>query len=429
MIMLEIAVIADDLTGAADTGIQFCPSFPDMVLMSHENLPSSLADKGDFPFQGLALYTNTRSLKADLAGECLKKVGKRFHGFHPKWVYKKVDSCLRGNIGAEVEALMDQMGYDISFISPAFPDMGRTTFHDIHLVNGIPVAETELSKDPVTPVTTSRLSEAVGLKSHSRVGHVDLRFLEGDEQDLIKQTNRLVLEGARHLVFDVTRETHLDRIVGLALGSPGKILLVGSAGLAGSLARFLPKEQRSDLIDETPMGKGTHLLVCGTASERTALQISRLARAYPCEVISLPPDVLADPSERKTLSDKVEVAQLAITIGDVIIHIRQGGTPSPGPAESIVSGMASFVAAVLEKARPASLFLTGGDTAHAVLDSLGAGGIRLSKEIVPGMVLGRLVGGTADGIFVVTKAGAFGRDEALIEWHQFWENRTLGAGV
>lgn len=429
MIMLEIAVIADDLTGAADTGIQFCPSFPDMVLMSHENLPSSLADKGDFPFQGLALYTNTRSLKADLAGERLKMVGQWFHGFHPKWVYKKIDSCLRGNIGAEVEALMDRMGYDVSFISPAFPDMGRTTFHDIHLVNGIPVAETELSKDPVTPVTTSRLSEAVGLKSHSQVGHVDLRFLEGEKQDLIKETNRVVLEGARHLVFDVTRETHLDRIVGLALESPRKILLVGSAGLAGSLARFLPKERKIELSDETLIAKGTHLVVCGTASERTTLQISRLVRAYPCEVISLSPEVLADPSERKTLCEKLEVAKSAITIGDVIIQIRQGDTPSPWPAESIVSGLASFVAVVLEKARPASLFLTGGDTAHAVLDSLGARGIRLSKEIVPGMVLGRLIGGTADGIFVVTKAGAFGRDEALIEWHQFWENRMQGAGV
>ena len=427
--MLEIAVIADDLTGAADTGVQCCPYFRNTTLLSYRNLSS---DPRTSTSEALAIYTNSRSMKAEMARKRTRSLARRLLVFHPRRVYKKVDSCVRGNVGAEVDAVMDEMGFELSFIAPAFPDMGRLTLHDVHMLHDRPVAETELSRDPVTPVTESRLSIIIATQSTSKVGHVDLGFLEGDKDAMVDQIHRLTDSGARHLVFDAARQAHLERIARIALESPKNILLVGSAGLARGLMSHFPERHRGE--DDKPryLQERSHLLVCGTLAEPTRLQISALLEAYPHEVISLPAPLLLDSAQRDDLLLNANHAQRILSRNNLIIRVGTGETteaaiakkPSIRKAEGIVRGLGIFVAEVLRETTPASLFLSGGDTATAVLTAIGAQGIRLQGEIVSGMAQGILIGGLMDGGPVVTKAGAFGRREALVALHEYWSKRS-----
>ena len=129
MNMNQIVIIADDLTGAADTGVQFCPFNDSTVLMSYLQLPRAEALTSG---QAVALYTNSRALEMMTARKRLQYVAKRLAELKPLWIYKKMDSCLSGNPGAEAEALMDVLAYEVSFIAPAFPEMGRTTVNGIH---------------------------------------------------------------------------------------------------------------------------------------------------------------------------------------------------------------------------------------------------------------------------------------------------------
>jgi len=421
--MLEIAIIADDLTGAADTGVQCCPHFSNTTLLSYRNLPP---DPQAFSSQALAVYTNTRSIKAEMARKRIRSLANRLLAFQPRRVYKKVDSCLRGNIGAEVDAVMDEMGFELSFIAPAFPDMERITVQDIHMVHGRPVAETELSMDPVTPVTESRLSLIVAAQSRYGVGHMDLRFLEGDNDAMLAQIHRLADSGARHVVFDVQRQTHLDRVARIALESPKNILLVGSAGLARSLMSHFQERNAGEGDKPNYFLKGYHLLVCGTVAEPTRLQISTLLEAYPYQVISLEPRLFLDSTQRGNPLLKASHAQRILLNNNLIIRVGTGETrerPSKRRAEGIVRGLGLFVAEVLRETTPASLFLSGGDTATAVLEAIGAQGIRLHGEIVPGMAVGTLIRGLMDGLSVVTKAGAFGEKETLVALHEYWSKK------
>ena len=174
-----------------------------------------------------------------------------------------------------------------------------------------------------------------------------------------------------------------------------------------------------------------HLLVCGTTSERTRLQILSLLEAHPYEVISLWPGLLADPNGRDALVLKAHLAHRVLSEKDVVIRIEepepQGAekrsNSSSWTAEQIVNGLGLLVAWALKQTKPASLFLSGGDTANAVLKAIGAKGIRLLKEVVPGMVQGTIIGGLMDGLFVVTKAGAFGEKDALVALHEYWRNK------
>ena len=102
--MVEIAVIADDLTGAADTGIQFRPVYADTVLMAD----TALAADCRMPRPDvLAVHTATRAASPEDARRRIGETAKRLRQLEPRRVYKKVDSCLRGNLGAETEALLD----------------------------------------------------------------------------------------------------------------------------------------------------------------------------------------------------------------------------------------------------------------------------------------------------------------------------------
>ena len=430
-IMEQIVVIADDLTGAADTGVQFCPFFDETVLIPYHRLSKMLDTAAGTVSRAMLIYTNSRALETDRARERLGSVAGSFSGSKPKWIYKKVDSCLRGNLGAEIEAVMDTLGFDLSFIAPAFPEMGRTTASDIHRVNGIPVSQTEISRDPVTPVIESRLSRVVAQQSRYAVGHVALDILEGAEIRLQGEIERLAGLGTRHIAFDITSREHLDKVARLSLSSSRRILPVGSAGLAARIGPLLPAKTGANQFEhrDRPSRRGSHLLVCGTASRVTDQQIKALIESYPYKVIVLEADILCDQNRRGLLLDKASFIDSILTSENVILRmslpLEDYETTEQfsrlSVAKSIVEGLGFLVAAVLNKTIPEFLFVTGGDTADAVLTALGAEGIRIYGEIVTGMVQGTILGGPIDGLPAVTKAGAFGKEDALVVLHETWQ--------
>ncbi len=136
--MLEWAVIADDLTGAADTGVQFLPVCAPVFLVDHRRL-DAVALRAAAP-AALTVFTNSRALPAGDARRAAAAAGRAIRRLGPARVYKKIDSALRGNIGTELEGVMEALELPLSFIAPAFPDQGRTTVGGIHCIHGVPVA-------------------------------------------------------------------------------------------------------------------------------------------------------------------------------------------------------------------------------------------------------------------------------------------------
>ena len=432
--MNQIVIIADDLTGAADTGVQFCPFYDKTVLISYLQLSGTERPNSSFSPRGAtALYTNSRALAVKTARERLGSIARRLSKLEPLWIYKKIDSCLRGNPGAEAEALMDELAYEVSFIAPAFPEMGRTTVNGTHLVHGTPVGRTEISRDPLTPVTESDLCKVIQSQSRYAVGHIPLNLLEGEGAALRDEIEHQIRAGTRHIVFDATYPEHLNRIARLIVSSSHRILPVGSAGLAAGLGGLLPPAPILKTHDHRFFEGGNHLLVCGTNSEVTRRQIETLVGVYPYEEIALDPAILTDEHRGDAFLNSVSLVRSMLSAKHVIVTIASS-QQSPvsarqlnqqPAAQAMVAGLGRFLAAVLTETRPGLLFLTGGDTADAVLTFAGAKGIRILGEIVTGVVQGTLIGGPLDGLPVVTKAGAFGREDTLVVLHETWQRPDL----
>src|SRR5829696_6365168 len=142
---MRVAIIADDLTGAADTGVQLARAGY-RTAVAFRDAPIPPAEDLD----AVALDTDSRAMPAGFAAKRVMEAGHTVR--HARIVYKKLDSTLRGPIAAELAAALGASGRDRAVVAPAFPAAGRTTVDGVQLVRGVPVHETEAKNDPRTPV-------------------------------------------------------------------------------------------------------------------------------------------------------------------------------------------------------------------------------------------------------------------------------------
>jgi uncharacterized protein YgbK (DUF1537 family) len=417
--MIQLAVIADDLTGAADTAIQFRRISAPVLLVSHRHL-SSL----DPEYTGgtLAVYTDSRHLSPAAAAARVHRAGLSVQELAPRVIYKKIDSCLRGNIGAEVDAVMDSLGYEGAFIAPAFPAQGRTTLRDIHYVRGVPLAASEIARDPVSPIKDSRLSRLIALQSRYPVGRIEVMEFDGGLGRLKEATDNLLRQGRRVIVFDAASQQHLDLIACLARDHFPRTLLTGSAGLALALAQCLPAWKESLPPGGSLVGQRV-LFVCGSGSDVLGEQVEALVKQAGVPRHVLAPGLSEDGrNELAGLGTDLSAGAVIIQLAPVVAagaHVSRVSTDLASRALAVVAAEA------IRRHRPDALFLCGGDTAAQVLDAVGATGAWLQSEILPGLVQGKIKGGDCDGLAVVTKAGAFGEYDTLLQLYAILTGMVL----
>jgi uncharacterized protein YgbK (DUF1537 family) len=413
--VLEIAILADDITGAADTGVQFLPAYAPIYLIDHRSI--SIGVSGGLP-QGISVFTNSRGLAAREAILAVSAASQAIRALNPRRVYKKIDSALRGHIGAELETAMDVLGLTYSFIAPAFPGQGRTTLAGIHRINDVPVAETEIGRDPVTPVTESFLPTWISRKARWPVAHVNLGTIDTDLNLVSEEIARLRSGGARHISFDATRTRHLDRIARLAIDYFPNTLLCGSAGLAASVVRQLPKRIRSEAErPETgiPIGADGFLFVCGSASQNLRLQVAELAKHADVSTETIDSAWLAGDGNAQAKQAIMNRMASALAEKDLVLQVTRPGMGSPAvDPQRLMAALSELAGMLVKLVEPAGLFLSGGDTAIAVLERLHARAVRLERDLPGGLVYGTIMGGVMSGRPIITKAGSFGKPDALL---------------
>jgi len=152
---MDIAIIADDLSGANDTAVAFRKQGIKTCVVNYpEGFENELID-----CDLLSASTNTRDLESSEAEKILRVVTKSLMKMGVKRVYKKIDSTWRGNIGRETQTIMEELNVRIAVICSSFPDLYRT-IKDGHLfVNGKPIQHTPIAFDPCKPMKTSYLPE------------------------------------------------------------------------------------------------------------------------------------------------------------------------------------------------------------------------------------------------------------------------------
>jgi D-threonate/D-erythronate kinase len=392
-------VIADDLTGAADTAA----GFAGVGLATIVTWPGPHADAAVTRADAVAIDAGTRILDADDARGVTLQVVSALRASGVPTLYKKCDSLLRGHIGLEVAATLDAWHPGaIAIVAPAFPAAGRTTIGGRQHVQGRAI-------DP--PI--ARLFEG------TRIPTVELDLEMVRSEDLRDELHRLPARTAGVAVCDAQTDDDLARIVraGVDLAAP---IWVGSGGLVRALARisFVPPAHPRPL--PVPARTGPILIVSGSATEIARLQAARL-RDTGVDLVFIDASALEDEDDSRRGRAADTLRQHLLNGQDVAFAVApgQGGTD-----RRIAEALGALVAPCA--ALVGGLVATGGDTATAVLREWGATALHIVDEIEPGVPLAIAEGRHPVG--VVTKAGAFGDVDTFVRararLHAMLEHRT-----
>jgi D-threonate/D-erythronate kinase len=404
-----VCVVADDLTGAADTAVHFLRPGEEILLVSS----AGDADLSDPPNAGVAIDIATRGSSPVETVLEVRRAAGLIRRLDPALVYKKLDSQLRGRPGLEIETLRRELGLRCALVAPAHPDQDRVTRGGVHFVRGVPVADAEPGLDPVAPATESRLPVLVAAQAGVEVGHVLLRDLEGGPDVLSARIRGLMDEGNRAITFDAVTRAHLELLAEVASTRFPEALLAGSAGLAMALAA----RRRTGPRAKAAMPRcESMLLVCGSTARALRRQVALLVASDRCRAETMSPSgVTSEPCR----DARAQAAAEAWAGRDVVLQTPEDRLdPATCPSAMLLADLADLAMALVARRRPDGIFLSGGDTARAVLGAAGVAAVRLRGEALPGAPWGVAAGGTLDGVTVVTRAGAFGGDEDLVELHR-----------
>ena len=265
--------------------------------------------------------------------------------------------------------------------------------------------QTDIANDPLNPLWTDDIVKMLKKEFGSEVA-----LAKTDTNDLSPRSSKV-------LVFDAITDEDLTVIAKFAQSLKKRILYVGSAGLAGALF------QKSRIAKPS-------LAVVGSISETSLKQMAYAVDAGTAIITVQINDMLKP--DRKALITKYQAmvrsklkegknTVLTVTrrkedYQKTIDAFKKMGTVDRSEISRIVrENLAAIASGIVKNESISGLFLTGGDTAIEMIRSLNASGSEIQSEIMPGVVLSKLVGGVASGLRIVTKAGAFGSEDTLFQ--------------
>jgi uncharacterized protein YgbK (DUF1537 family) len=413
-------LIADDLTGGADAGAQFAKRGLRTLLIS-------LLDDAKIDFSRhihqdvLVINTDSRGLSPEKAFLKISNLLKQFDQKLFPIIYKKIDSTLRGNVGYEIDAILKETKESLCFMAPSYPEQNRTLVGGILIVGEKPLALTEVARNTASPIQESHVYKILQNQSQNNVGWIDLTHVASSHERLRKTVDEERKKGNQIIIFDAVSRGDLKNIVEAGFDVERIPLFVGSAGLAEEVARKLTPT-RAQASQKTTSFKHI-LIVSGTASSVTHQQLEQVERR-PVPSFRLNRSLITR-EDRETQEEKKVLAHNianALSLGITVLRAPSETLSSKDSAESpvhlrITKTLASVALLALKasKIKPVdlALILTGGETAQNVINGLKPEGIEIEGELLEGIVRGHLLGGNWDGLTVVTKAGAFGKEDAL----------------
>lgn len=435
-----IYIIADDLTGANDTGVQFSKNgFKTGVLLFQKT--HHLPQHRDTDV--LVIDTETRNAPPE---DSRRTVRQMIESLHCEWddtIYKKVDSTLRGNIGEEIEEIMDCLDKKICLFSPTFPKNRRTTEDGSLKVDGKPVSLTEFTETESGQQPVDSISELLSRQTTIPVIHIPLNAVKRRDGSILTAIMNGVQQttngnGSRTIVVvDSTEDIDLLSLVVETVPLHQSVLFSGSAGLAEQLAHYCRNREgvkRPIPSVHDQAGPSPIFCVMGSRKKIGSIQVDYVKRRVPITDLSIDlQEVITDPNaairdytarageslkegrsvvlrivEKSAGNGGGSVAQDAVphqTIGEYTIDFRQLEI-------RIREFISSLTAAVYKRVSFDTLIVVGGDTAFGICTALDITYMDVIREVLPGIPLVKTeIHGNP--VHMITKSGGFGEQQSL----------------
>jgi len=418
--MIQVAVIADDLTGANATGVQLVKNELRVdTITSLDNL------EGIKDCDCIIYSTDSRAINSESAYERVYDAAQRLKNSNVKLYSKRIDSTLRGNIGSETDAILDALGDEyIALAVPCFPQAGRINVGGHLLVNAIPLHRTEAAVDPKNSIKSSVCEEIFAEQSKYLTASVLIGEVSRQIDYLAMQIVKLKEQGVKIIIFDAVTTEDLDRIAEAAVVSKINFVAIDPGVFTAAVCRQIitPAESAKQPIEK----RKKVLAVVGSVNAVAASQVENFLQTQRNYNVFVDTDkIVENEAVRegeiarvvKELLEGSEEYEVASIVGTGIYP--QNRIDIGKSVEDISSCINEAFAEIVYKILSANsafcgLYTCGGDISVAVCNRLGAYGMRLHNEVVPLASYGELKGGQFAGLKYITKGGMVGDENALV---------------
>lgn len=406
--MTELLIIADDLTGAIEAG----------VLLAKQLIPARVIHQPLFKNAELQLgevavlvyNTESRHIIAAAAADRVRDIMKKAKEAGIKRFYKKTDSTMRGNIGAELEAFLSESGQQTMAFIPAHPRLKRFTRKGYHFIGEKLLHETEFGNDPLEPIRNSFIPELLQQQTSISVNSTPLTNAHINEKGI--------------MVFDCNSEAELADIAQFLMKNNLHHAISGSAAMVELLPSLF---HLHSIHSEMPKLRAPVLLVSGSLNPISRQQVYVAGQngvktiPVPGELINMKKlsDAAALPSYINSISRDIEKHQKIIVTSTAFVDVKNPDFPlkdqvSPHGFDAVSELMGGIVSGILKNTSIGTLIVFGGDTLMGIMKALGCSYIEPKSEIMPGVALSWAMIGESR-IPLITKPGGYGDEDTVLK--------------
>ncbi len=422
--MLQVVIIADDLTGANATGVLLArQGFKTATFLNLDNHYKEAKDN----FDVISTTTDSRGISKEEAYSSVNNIVKFFKDKEVGLFSKRIDSTLRGNIGAEIDAVLDELNrQELAIVVPAFPASARITVGGYLMVSSVPLEKTDVAKDPKTPVNHSYVPNIIKEQTKYSVGFIPLdKTLKGAHsirESILDEKDK----GNRIIVIDATTNEDISQIAKAVELTKLNVIAVDPGPFTAALAK--------ELIGEPIKVPGRKvMLVVGSVTNTTRKQLDELRLKYNPLLISVnAKDLIYEDTYNSEIDRVVEklfndiknyeiVGVVTTQREDEVLNLSEHATnlgiTEDEASQRISNGLAKIAKKVMERKDAAigGLYTSGGDVTVAVCKEFKSSGIEVKDEVLPLAAYGRIIDGEYDNTPIITKGGLIGDSTALVK--------------
>jgi 3-dehydrotetronate 4-kinase len=411
-----LGAIADDFTGATD----LCNTLVRRGMRTVQLIDVPPPDREVVDAEAIVIALKSRTISAQEAVEkslaalaWLQKAGARQILFK---YCSTFDSTDKGNIGPVAEALMDALGTDFTLFCPAFPETGRTIYRGYLFVGDVLLSESGMRDHPLTPMLDPSLVRVLQRQTRGLVGLVPQFEVTRGPGAIRDAFASLKQADFRHAIIDAIEDRDLEAIGAAAADFK---LITGGSGIALGLPENLRRQGllRSGVSADTlPLITGAAAVLSGSCSPATLAQVAYMRERAPTFTV----DPIAIAEGRDVAGEALDWAKPLLGDRPVLISAtappeavaevqRQLGRDRAG---MLVEETLAAIARRLAADGTRRFVIAGGETAGAVVQALGITGLRIGRQIDPGVPWTMSLGEPA--LALALKSGNFGAPDFFL---------------
>ena len=274
-----IGAVADDLTGATTTGVLLARSKARTAVYFNEEAAQKA--EGTDELDAILISSNSRPLPANEAYDKVKSATTALKNMGVKYFSKRIGTTLRGGVGVEVDAMLDEVGGDaVAVVVPAMPQSRRILVGGYSVIDGAALINTPVAQDVRTPVKENYIPRLLAGQTRRKVGLVALdKVLEGEEA-VKKALAGTRADGCEVIVCDGITLEDVETVAKACIALKWNVVAVDPGPFTSKLAfyRDLIKAEEPNLPPEADETGKTVLIAAGSATPVTKKQMEVLCK-------------------------------------------------------------------------------------------------------------------------------------------------------